>query len=369
MCFYLEEIDDPHRDEIALPQMERLSISLGRMVQLSLTGGEPFLRQDIPDVVGIFARNNRVRFVTIPTNGSIPDRVTSTVEHLVAGYPEVNFRIVVSLDGYPQDHDRMRAAGSFSKIEATLGQLARIRRRTDNLIVDVNTCYSKLNEGKLNGFVDFVAERFDVDNHTVTYVRGNADERTKGPALSGYVRIVEDIRLRRNARESRRFSSLLRAVADYQRDIIKRTIMRDRMYVPCVAGKKLIVVNERGEVRPCEILDQRMGSLKDHDYDVRKVLNTNQAVELVDWIRRTKCHCTFECALATSIIFHKASYPHLLWQAFKIRLGRHQRAPQARLIGQSASPATCRWPRKARRWWWSPAARKRSPGPRPAYER
>ena len=326
MCFYLEEIKDANKEEIAFPELEKLSRSMGRMVQLSLTGGEPFLRHDIPEVVGIFARNNRVRFVTIPTNGSLPERISSTVERLVSEYPDITFRIALSLDGFPSDHDRIRAADSFSKIEVTLAQLDRIRRRVDNLVVDINTCYSAVNQGKLDGFVDFVADRFDVDNHTVTYVRGNADEQTKNPSTDEYIQIVQDIRRRRTPRESRPFSSLLRAVMDYQRDIIAWTLKRDRMYVPCVAGKKMIVVTERGEVLPCEILNQKMGHLKDHGYDLKKLLNTPQAINLVDWIRRTKCHCTFECALSTSIIHHKGSYPRLMWRALKIRLGRRKRA-------------------------------------------
>lgn len=321
MCFYLEEIKDPNKEELAFADLEKMARSLGRLVQLSLTGGEPFLRHDIPEVVGIFARHNAVQYVTIPTNGSLPDRIHDTVERLVTDFPTTNFRIPISLDGFPKDHDEIRGGKSFDKIEQTLERLNRIRRRVDNLTLDINTCYSALNQGKLHGFVEFVADRFDVDNHCVTYVRGNADESTKDASIREYVELVEDIRRRRNPRESRPFSSFLRAVMDYQRDIIKWTLQHDKMYVPCMAGRKMIVVNEKAEVLPCEILNKRLGSLKDYDYDVGKLMNNPQALELVDWIRRTKCHCTFECALATSIIFHKASYPRVLWRAFKQWLG------------------------------------------------
>ncbi len=321
MCFYLEEIKDPNKGEIAFADLEKMARSLGRLVQLSLTGGEPFLRHDIPEVVGIFARYNGVQYVTIPTNGSLPDRIQDTVERLVTDYPSTNFRIPISLDGFPTEHDEIRGGKSFEKIERTMELIGRLRRRFNNLTLDINTCYSSLNQGKLGGFVDFVADRFDVDNHCVTYVRGNADESTKGASIREYVELVEDIRRRRNPRESRPFSSFLRAIMDYQRDIITRTLRHDRMYVPCMAGRKMIVVNEKAEVLPCEILNRRLGSLKDYDYDVRKLMNNPQALELVDWIRRTKCHCTFECALATSIIFHRASYPRIVWRALKQWLG------------------------------------------------
>ncbi len=329
MCFYLEEIKDADKEEIALPELDKMARSLRRLIQLSLTGGEPFLRHDIPDVVDIFVRHNGVQYVTIPTNGSLPDRISQTVERLVTDYPRTNFRIPISLDGFPEDHDRIRGANSFNKIETTLDVLQGMRDRTGNLTIDINTCYSALNVGKLNGFVDFVADRFNVDNHTITFVRGNADEDTKQASVSEYVQLVEDIRRRRSPRESRPFSSLLRAVMDYQRDIIKWTLQNDKMYVPCAAGKKMIVVTEKAEVLPCEILNKKLGSLKEFDYDVGRLLNNPEAVGLVDWIRRTKCHCTFECALATSIIHHKAGYPRIIWRAVKQHMARRPRRETA----------------------------------------
>lgn len=341
MCFYLDEIKDPDKEEIAFPELEKMANSLGRLVQLSLTGGEPFLRHDIPEVVAIFSRHNGVKFVTIPTNGSMPDRITETVERLVTDFPNTNFRIPVSLDGFPEDHDKIRAGKSFAKIEETIEALCNIRRRVHNLTVDINTCYSALNRGKMDGFVDFVSDRFDIDNLSVTYVRGNAEESTKQASVDEYAQIVEDIRRRRSPRESRPFSSMLRAVMDYQRDIIQWTLKRDKMYVPCVAGKKMIVVTEKAEVLPCEILNKTLGRLKDFDYDVRRLLDAQPAREIVDWIRDTKCHCTFECALATSLIYHKASYPRILWRGLKQWGGRRNRLGQAgsRTKGQGLNVA------------------------------
>ncbi len=318
MCFYLDEIKDPDKEEMAFPELEKLSKSMGKLVQLSLTGGEPFLRHDIPEIVDIFTQHNKVKYVTIPTNGSLTDRIVSTVEQLVTRYPKTNFRIPLSLDGFPDGHDEIRGAKSFEKIEETLAALAPIRQRVKNLTIDINTCYSSLNQGRLKGIVKFVAERFDIDNHTMTYVRGNAEESTKDAPLEEYNQLVNEIRSQDVTKENRPFSSLLRAVLDYQRDIIRWTLEKDQMYVPCVAGKKLIVVNEKAQVLPCEILDKQLGSLKDHDYNLPDLLNSAKSRDVVRWIHDTKCHCTFECALGTSIMYHAPSYPRLFWRALKL---------------------------------------------------
>jgi radical SAM protein with 4Fe4S-binding SPASM domain len=94
------------------------------------------------------------------------------------------------------------------------------------------------------------------------------------------------------------------------------------MYVPCVAGKRMIVATEKGDILPCEILNHRLGNLKDYDYNVRNLLSNDQTRRTVEWIRKSRCHCTFECALATSIIFHPLSYPILAWRAIKAWMRR-----------------------------------------------
>jgi len=328
MCFYLDEIKDPDKEEMTLTELEKVARSLKRLVQLSLTGGEPFLRQDIPEVVDLFARHSGVKYITIPTNGSLPDRIVETVERLVVDHGDTHFRIPISLDGFPEEHDAIRGVRSFHKAEETLARLGQLRHRVDNLTVDINTCYSALVQGKLDGFVDFVADRFDIDNHTITYVRGKADEETKKASAEEYIRLVEDLRRRRSPLESRPFSSLLRAIMDYQRDIIKWTLREDRMYVPCAAGKRMIVITERGEVLPCEILGRTLGNLKAHGFDLPEILDGNEGRALVKWIRESKCHCTFECALATSIIYHPADYPRIFWRGIRQWL-----SPRPSLVG------------------------------------
>ena len=46
--------------ELTINEIEKISQSLGRILFLLPTGGEPFLRDDIAEIVHIFYRNNKV---------------------------------------------------------------------------------------------------------------------------------------------------------------------------------------------------------------------------------------------------------------------------------------------------------------------
>ena len=48
-----------------------------------------------------------------------------------------------------------------------------------------------------------------------------------------------------------------------------KTVFEDKFVTPCVAGKKLVVISETGIVKPCEILNDEIGNLKDFNFDIQ----------------------------------------------------------------------------------------------------
>ena len=55
-----------------------------------------------------------------------------------------------------------------------------------------------------------------------------------------------------------------------------------------VAGKRLLVISERGEVRPCEILNDSLGNLRDYNYDMQQLMKSQKVKEMQKWIKCTK---------------------------------------------------------------------------------
>ena len=53
-CFYWKELDADHSNELKIDEIKKIAQSLPRLLVLSITGGEPFVRKDICDVVSTF---------------------------------------------------------------------------------------------------------------------------------------------------------------------------------------------------------------------------------------------------------------------------------------------------------------------------
>ncbi|MBS3821189.1 MAG: hypothetical protein KGY81_05445, partial [Phycisphaerae bacterium] len=83
---------------------------------------EPFLRDDLPDLVAATRRRCRRAVITISTNGLGVDR-TVTMMHAI-GLDDPSVRLAVSIDGLGAVHDRIRGvAGAFDRAMATVDRL------------------------------------------------------------------------------------------------------------------------------------------------------------------------------------------------------------------------------------------------------
>ena len=72
-CFYFEKLN--RRDDLTFDEIARLSETAPPFRKLWISGGEPFLRDELADILAMFVRRNGVRNINLPTNGLLPDRI------------------------------------------------------------------------------------------------------------------------------------------------------------------------------------------------------------------------------------------------------------------------------------------------------
>jgi MoaA/NifB/PqqE/SkfB family radical SAM enzyme len=130
--------------------------------QISLTGGEIFMRKDILSVLDLF-REKQYACGYLTTNGTIisEERAEALAELAAAGFLK---HISVSIDGPGDLHDAARGVkGTFARTTAGLGRLqAAARRRHAPLRVSINTTVAQETIDALDQMVD-VAHELGVD--------------------------------------------------------------------------------------------------------------------------------------------------------------------------------------------------------------
>lgn len=319
-CFYAEEIDKGRKpDELTLEELTRISQKIGPLLQLSIAGGEPFLRKDLDRITAAFITNASTRYLTIPTNASMPGVMVRYLEKVLPAFPHCFFRVVFSIEGVGAAHDEFRSMpGSYKKIQESYKAISPLRERFSNLVLDANSVFTASTENSLMDTLKHLSEAFDFDNLSVTYARGEVrDPALKQTSEENYIKVNDFLESLIRKKEKRFLYPVMRGVRDVSRDFLVRTVFHDEFVTPCVAGRKLVVIGETGEVYPCEILDKAMGNIKDYDCDMKALLARPENRDLIRWIVQSKCKCSFECALAANVVWNFSSYPKLIKSAFR----------------------------------------------------
>ncbi len=92
---------------------------------ITVTGGEPFVRDDFLDLLKAFAANRRSFSFAILTNGTFIDRVMARrLRQLRPAF------VQVSIEGTQATHDRIRGTGNFERTVSAVRHLVRNRIRT-----------------------------------------------------------------------------------------------------------------------------------------------------------------------------------------------------------------------------------------------
>src|SRR5437667_5674959 len=105
-CFYHAELNQP--GDMTFAQIQNISMTMPRITDLWLSGGEPTLRRDVPQIIDTFVQNNGVRRIIIPTNALIKSRVYEVVDHALDHNPDIHVYLNITLHGYGQSHNRNR---------------------------------------------------------------------------------------------------------------------------------------------------------------------------------------------------------------------------------------------------------------------
>ncbi|MEM7396787.1 MAG: radical SAM protein, partial [Verrucomicrobiota bacterium] len=107
-CVHCDIWKNKFAEEAPASMYEKLPSSLRT---IDITGGEPFLRNDLPEVVGTIKKSCPDANLLITTHGFFHARIERLLPEIRAIDPDIAFRI--SLDGMEETHNRVRGLPNF----------------------------------------------------------------------------------------------------------------------------------------------------------------------------------------------------------------------------------------------------------------
>lgn len=314
-CFYWKNLGPDHAG-LALDKIERIARSMPPFRTLLLSGGEPTLRQDLPQLIDIFRRHNQINSVDVPTNGLLPDRIAELARQVLvtnSTLGHVSFNL--SIDGPAEMHDRIRGVpGNFERALATAARLRELKTEFPNLRVVVNSVICADNCDTIVDFARYIQDRALFEHHFFEVVRGSPpEERIKEvppqalKAIYGDLLQIQEGYLRRNKWPGYRFPlTIWRRASDMGRLIHQyrtqwRVHARDEKWdFACQAGEAISVIDYDGSLRVCELRAAAV-NLATFDFDFTQALGSPTMLSERASAKSHQCDCTHVCFLTTSL--------------------------------------------------------------------
>ncbi|MFA6593818.1 MAG: radical SAM protein [Candidatus Buchananbacteria bacterium] len=298
MCFNWQVINT-ETDELSLAEIEKFAKTVGAIRSVTLGGGEPFLRSDLPEICEIFYRCSATRKIAIPTNCLLPDRIIEQTQKILAAVP-IKLKVVLSLDGIGEVHDTIRGiAGNFERFSETYEKLMELAKVNEALQVSVNSTISNVNKDNIADIIDFIDRHPGIKYHTAEVIRGSFDPQKIAPLdLKQYEDLLNRV-LFKSKTLANDFANKLFYV--YYHKIALRIMKQKRQILPCRSASFFPVVDAWGNVYNCEMLP-KIGNLRNADYDFKKIWQSAAAKRQRLDIRNKKCWCTHYCYQLPNII-------------------------------------------------------------------
>jgi MoaA/NifB/PqqE/SkfB family radical SAM enzyme len=229
------------RVELSLDELQKFAeTDLFKQVRfLVLSGGEPFLRRDIDEIVRMFKKKNPKLHITILTNALLPEVIYKKVQSMPR-----DVLITLSLNGKEKTHDEVRGVkGNFKKLLKTIENLKKLKQDM-NFIFTV----SKENYNQLLWAWDF-AKKHNINimfSPEMDYER-LSPEKNRGMTEQQKKIVLEQLK--------KIYSQRHRLFFDYTYLLFfKKLYANETITDICYAGTNSLFVECTGDIYPCENL-------------------------------------------------------------------------------------------------------------------
>ena len=261
--------------EMQIENINTLTESLPKFTRLQISGGEPFLREDLDSVCASFYYHNNVRYITIPTNGLLEKNIVSTVLRILLNCYYAKLHISVSINEV--------------KLYPIIFRLKLLKQRYPNLTIGTITTQTSQNEHDLFKIYDYI-KTLGVDN-----IGFNMARITDRPNPEIYRQFTNML-----AKTLPNFPFPINYIYKAKRNLVFKYVYKHltdpKWCMPCFAGDKRIVIDTDGTIYPCEM---RL-------FEKEKT-----------FVPIKNCFCQHECDMGVNILYNPRFIPELVREVFR----------------------------------------------------
>jgi MoaA/NifB/PqqE/SkfB family radical SAM enzyme len=320
MCNVWKIYKDSHKspeEELTTAEIEKIFDDgiFSKVQKIALTGGEPFLRNDLVHVVDILHDRMPKSSFGITTNGFLTDRVLEFSEEITN--QNIPLSISVSIDGFSATHNAIRGVPyAYDRAIKTLEELIELRKCTKKLHLGVSYTITPQNLEDVRDFRKFVADRKTDFSWKLAQVSEILFHNRDSAYIHDSAKLKDKLLLLTNETE-------LYPEKFYHEGILSLLygVDVDSYLIPCESGSYSFYLDPYGNVYPCGFWNRVMGNLKTTRF--RNIWKSELAEKIRADAYQRKCpSCWNGCELWQSVKLHP--YKWIKWYVRSRMLGKRR---------------------------------------------
>jgi MoaA/NifB/PqqE/SkfB family radical SAM enzyme len=231
--------------------------------ELDITGGEPFLREDLLELIDGLSHLKdsnlrKIRSLAITTNGFLTRQILEFTEKMIERLEPkgINLVMVLAMDGVGEIHDKIRNyKDAWTKVNHTIQGLKQIRRTTKNLVIGLKTTVLPQNVDQLESISAYAEE-----NEMFTIISPCIITENRYQNIDR----KDDLAFSESERGKMiRFYKSGHFQWDFHRSRLVNYLETGVMKKPCSAGFNYFFIRSNGEVYPCPLIKVKLGNIKE----------------------------------------------------------------------------------------------------------
>jgi MoaA/NifB/PqqE/SkfB family radical SAM enzyme len=271
--------------------------------ELDITGGEPFLRKDLSELIARVGqlkhdKLKQLHSIAITTNGLMTRRVVEQTEQILKCLQDGGIQLVMvcAMDAVGPRHDEIRhVKNAWARVHATIQALKQLRRRFPALIIGLKTTVLPINVQELGRIMNYAAEHglFTILSPCII---------TEGRYLNPDR--ADDLVFSPQAlNEMKAFFEHSTSGWDFHDQQLIQYCRSGKTSKPCSCGFNYFFIRSNGDLFLCPLLNSRVGNIREHPAEV--LFHSRQAAQMRKRIGRYP-----ECRNCTEPGLERYSLPY-----------------------------------------------------------
>ncbi|URZ18158.1 radical SAM protein [Clostridium felsineum] len=293
-CFYHETLDNHNKSnqekELTIDQYEKISNSMQWFNIGIFTGGEPFMRNDLHEIIHIFRTNNNMPWCDSATNGQLTESILKQTELICKQDSNKIYSLSFSIEGFEEDNDAIRGKGTFKKSLETLQECKKLKKYYKNLELNLCSTFNSINQERYSEFLNWYIKNFEPDKVTLLKIRQtpragkslcDIDDKLYEKAIKNLGQYISEGKFGDVNKPETHFTHQMSC------NTLETTKTGKRNFY-CYAGKHGGWIDYNGNVSVCEVFPDvktsgenlLIGNLKNYDMDFMKLWNSERAYQV-----------------------------------------------------------------------------------------